>query len=99
MVREPSDGGGGGGDEDTSMMADEDSNDQNESLPPTDPQQTGAGPSSTKKVKLEPEEEETFDPKSGIIGIDQAILKSIEKCGGSSCPLDDAVKIMLALCH
>ena len=71
--------GGAGGDEDPNIMADDDSNDQNESMQATTDVQTGA--STAKKLKVEAEEEESFDLKAGILGIDQAILQSIEKCG------------------
>ena len=75
-AREAADGGGG--DDDTNMMPDEDSNDQNDSISAAD---TSVGASAPKKLKMEMEEEESFDLKKGIMGIDQSILQSIDKCG------------------
>lgn len=66
---------------DDSTMAplpDEDSNDIPESLPMTDQNKLGRG-----QDREEEEEEEGAEPLPELMGLDQAILYSIDKCGES----------------
>jgi hypothetical protein len=54
---------------------DEDSNDNTESLQVVDNQKSGRG------MEMEEEPEAESDPVVQLMGIDQAILHSIDKCG------------------
>ncbi len=64
-------------DESSMIFDDEDTNDQNESLIATEtPSATG----SSKMRKID-EEEGLMDLGENLVGIDQAILQSIDKCG------------------